>query len=232
MSAVTIDPATGCLVIGGAKVFPLGLSEAPAFDGQTRDGRNAWSEIASAGVNFVRSGLHDWSLAQIDAQIAAERARMDAAAAHHLYCWPRLGNGKRQVEFAETMPMSTYLVAFIVGPFQFTQAVDVDGIPLRVAAVPGRQHLTGFDDANVRADFRHVRQNVRREENSLAHLRQLNQQLADFNTGAWIKARGRLVQNQHLRIVGKSSGKAQTLLHAATQLIDHIFAAVRQIDQF
>src|SRR5438309_5206112 len=92
MSAVTIDPATGCLVIGGAKVFPLGLSEAPAFDGQTRDGRNAWSEIASAGVNFVRSGLHDWSLAQIDAQIAAERARMDAAAAHHLYCWPRLGN--------------------------------------------------------------------------------------------------------------------------------------------
>jgi puromycin-sensitive aminopeptidase len=55
-----------------------------------------------------------------------------------------LGNGKRQVEFAETMPMSTYLVAFIVGPFQFTQPVDVDGVPLRVAAVPGREHLTGF----------------------------------------------------------------------------------------
>ncbi len=92
MSSVTIDPATGCLVIGGAKVFPIGLSEAPASDGQTRDGRNAWAEVSSAGVNFVRSGLRTWNLQQIDAQIAAERARMDAAGAHGMYCWPRLGN--------------------------------------------------------------------------------------------------------------------------------------------
>src|SRR5437763_9095323 len=92
MSAVTIDSATGCLVIGGAKIFPIGLSEAPAPDGLTRDGRNAWAEVSSAGANFVRSGLHDWSLAQIDAQIAAEQARMDAAGAHGMYCWPRLGN--------------------------------------------------------------------------------------------------------------------------------------------
>src|SRR6266508_2253666 len=92
MSSVTIDPATGALVIGGAKVFPIGLSEAPASDGQTRDGRNAWAEVSSAGVNFVRSGLRTWNLRQIDAQIAAERARMDAAGAHGMYCWPRLGN--------------------------------------------------------------------------------------------------------------------------------------------
>ena len=92
MSAVSIDSATGCLVIGGAKVFPIGLSEAPAPDGTTRTGTNAWAEIASGGVNFVRSGLRQWSLPQIDAQIAAERARMDAAVAHGMYCWPRLGN--------------------------------------------------------------------------------------------------------------------------------------------
>jgi hypothetical protein len=61
-------------------------------DAQTRDGRNAWAEVASAGVNFVRSGLRAWSLQQIDAQIAAERARMDNAVAHGMYCWPRLGN--------------------------------------------------------------------------------------------------------------------------------------------
>jgi hypothetical protein len=88
---VPID-ATGCLVVGGRKVFPLGLSEAPPPDGQTRDGRNAWAEISSAGVNFIRSGLRTWSLPQIDAQIAAERARMDAAVARGMYCWPRLGN--------------------------------------------------------------------------------------------------------------------------------------------
>jgi hypothetical protein len=92
VGAVSLDPATGCLVIGGAKVFPVGLSEAPPPDGQTRDGRNAWAEVASAGVNFVRSGLRQWSLPQIDAQIAAERARMDAAVSHGMFCWPRLGN--------------------------------------------------------------------------------------------------------------------------------------------
>src|SRR6266508_4215982 len=95
MSSVTIDPATGCLVIGGAKVFPIGLSEAPASDGQTRDGRNAWAEVSSAGVNFVRSGLRTWNLQQIDAQIAAERARMDAAGAHGMYCWPRRARSRR-----------------------------------------------------------------------------------------------------------------------------------------
>jgi hypothetical protein len=92
VGAVSVDPATGCLVIGGARVFPVGLSEAPQPDGQTRSGRNAWVEIADAGVNFVRSGLREWSLPQIDAQIAAERARMDAAVSHGLFCWPRLGN--------------------------------------------------------------------------------------------------------------------------------------------
>jgi hypothetical protein len=92
MSAVTIDATTGCLVVGGAKLFVVGLSEAPASDGLTRDGRNAWAEISSAGVNLVRSGLRTWSLAQIDAQIAAERARMDATVACNMFCWPRLGN--------------------------------------------------------------------------------------------------------------------------------------------
>ncbi len=91
MSTVAID-ATGSLVIDGQKVFPIGLSEAPPLGGKTRDGRDAWAEVASAGANFVRTGLREWNLQQIDNQIAAERARMDAAAAHGLYCWPRLGN--------------------------------------------------------------------------------------------------------------------------------------------
>jgi hypothetical protein len=91
LSTVAID-ATGCLVIDGQKVFPIGLSEAPPLGGKTRDGRDAWAEVASAGANFIRTGLREWNLQQIDNQIAAERARMDAAAAHGLYCWPRLGN--------------------------------------------------------------------------------------------------------------------------------------------
>jgi puromycin-sensitive aminopeptidase len=55
-----------------------------------------------------------------------------------------LGNGKRQVTFAETMPMSTYLVAFIVGQFELTPAIDVSGVPLRIACTPGKIHLSHF----------------------------------------------------------------------------------------
>src|SRR5580658_5780310 len=43
-----------------------------------------------------------------------------------------LGNGQRTVSYKPTMVMSTYLVAFVVGPFEETPALDVDGVPLRV----------------------------------------------------------------------------------------------------
>ena len=52
--------------------------------------------------------------------------------------------GGRWVTFGRTMKMSTYLVAFIVGPLVTTEPVDVDGVPLRVAFVPGRERLTDF----------------------------------------------------------------------------------------
>ena len=53
-------------------------------------------------------------------------------------------DGTVAVRFADTMPMSSYLVAFVVGDLEATHPVDVDGIPLRVVHVPGRGHLTGF----------------------------------------------------------------------------------------
>lgn len=52
--------------------------------------------------------------------------------------------GRRRVRFAPTMPMSTYLVAFVVGEFDLTAARDVKGVALRIATPPGRSHLTGF----------------------------------------------------------------------------------------
>jgi len=55
-----------------------------------------------------------------------------------------LGIGKRRVRFAETMVMSTYLVAFIVGPLEATEPVDVAGTPLRLVHPPGKGHLTAF----------------------------------------------------------------------------------------
>jgi puromycin-sensitive aminopeptidase len=55
-----------------------------------------------------------------------------------------LNDGRREVRFAPTMKMSTYLVAFIVGPFEQTRTVDVNGVPLAVVHPPGKAHLTDF----------------------------------------------------------------------------------------
>jgi puromycin-sensitive aminopeptidase len=55
-----------------------------------------------------------------------------------------LGGGRRRITFEETMIMSTYLVAFVVGPFELTPTRQVDGTPIRIAAVPGRLPLTNF----------------------------------------------------------------------------------------
>jgi puromycin-sensitive aminopeptidase len=52
--------------------------------------------------------------------------------------------GKRTVVFAETMPMSTYLVAFIVGEFESSPVADVEGTPVRVWSPPGKRDLTAY----------------------------------------------------------------------------------------
>ncbi len=53
-------------------------------------------------------------------------------------------SGKYFVRFADTMIMSTYLVAFVVGRLEATEAVDVRGVPMRIVHVPGKGHLTAF----------------------------------------------------------------------------------------
>jgi puromycin-sensitive aminopeptidase len=55
-----------------------------------------------------------------------------------------LGDGRVRVRFAPTMPMSTYLAAFVVGPMEATDAVDVDGVPLRIVHQPGKGHLASY----------------------------------------------------------------------------------------
>jgi len=54
------------------------------------------------------------------------------------------GTGRKEVVFADSIKMSTYLVAFIVGEFEATEAVMAAGAPLRVCAVPGKKLLTRF----------------------------------------------------------------------------------------
>src|SRR5262249_15890363 len=56
----------------------------------------------------------------------------------------KLENGKKVIRFADTIPMSTYLVAFIVGELETTDPVKVGRTPLRIWCVPGKKRLAAF----------------------------------------------------------------------------------------
>lgn len=55
-----------------------------------------------------------------------------------------LDDGKVRVTFGDTMKMSTYLVAFVVGPLEATEPVDVGGTPVRIVHPIGKGHLTAW----------------------------------------------------------------------------------------
>ena len=56
----------------------------------------------------------------------------------------RLEGGKKIVQFGDTIRMSTYLVAFIVGTIEATKPVAVGRTPLRIWCVPGKSRLAKF----------------------------------------------------------------------------------------
>jgi puromycin-sensitive aminopeptidase len=62
--------------------------------------------------------------------------------------------GKKVVRFADTITMSTYLVAFIVGQMEATLPVFVGKTPLRLWTVPGKQALTPFGQEIATASLR------------------------------------------------------------------------------
>ena len=49
-----------------------------------------------------------------------------------------LGDGRVRIRFADTMKMSTYLAAWVVGPLELSEPVDARGVPIRVVHVPGQ----------------------------------------------------------------------------------------------
>jgi puromycin-sensitive aminopeptidase len=56
----------------------------------------------------------------------------------------RSENGKTALRFADTMKMSTYLVAFVVGRLEATPPTMVGRAPLRLWCVPGKTRLAAF----------------------------------------------------------------------------------------
>ncbi|HLW71250.1 MAG TPA: M1 family metallopeptidase [Candidatus Binataceae bacterium] len=96
---------------------------------EATDARRAfpcWDEPALKAVYSVTLIVDEGLSALSNAGIASERA---------------LGGGKKEVVFKDTIKMSTYLLAFIVGEFEATAPIDA-GTPLRVVHVPGKRALT------------------------------------------------------------------------------------------
>jgi len=52
--------------------------------------------------------------------------------------------GKKLVEFGRTMKMSTYIVAYVIGEFEVTDPIVVNGTEIRAYCVPGKKHLTTY----------------------------------------------------------------------------------------
>jgi puromycin-sensitive aminopeptidase len=59
----------------------------------------------------------------------------------------RTENGKKAVRFADTIPMPTYLVAYIVGNLEATAPTMIGKTPLHVWCVPGKRRLAAFGQA-------------------------------------------------------------------------------------
>jgi len=56
----------------------------------------------------------------------------------------RVAGRRKSVTFADSMKMSTYLVAFIVGELEATEAIPVGPAAVRVWCVPGKRRLAAF----------------------------------------------------------------------------------------
>jgi puromycin-sensitive aminopeptidase len=60
-----------------------------------------------------------------------------------------VGDGRVEFQFDKTMKMSTYLLAFIAGPFEATEPQVVRGTPIRIVVPRGNVHLTDIAMANA-----------------------------------------------------------------------------------
>jgi hypothetical protein len=92
-SAVTRLDRHGTVLVDGRKVFPIVLAKGPPRRGTTPAGVDALSEVAAAGVNFLKVGPA--SGAWPDAETADAIAWNREAAARGLYTWINLSTLSR-----------------------------------------------------------------------------------------------------------------------------------------
>ena len=150
---VTIDPATERMILGGE--FAAGdasircsfrgvfdenlvgfyLSRFTDGDGVDRKLGTTQFEATHARKAFPCWDEPAWK-ATFDLQLAIDAGHQAVANSAEI-SRETLDDGRLLLSFATTMKMSTYLVAFVVGPLDITDPLDVDGVPLRVVSISG-----------------------------------------------------------------------------------------------
>jgi puromycin-sensitive aminopeptidase len=111
------------------KTFTIATTQFEATD--ARRALPCWDEPALKAVFKVTLVVDENLTALSNAGVASERS---------------IGGGKKEVVFKDTIRMSTYLLAFIVGEFEASTATDA-GTPLRVVHVPGKRNLASYAQA-------------------------------------------------------------------------------------
>ena len=109
------------------QVHALAATQFEAVD--ARRAFPCWDEPAAKAVFAVTLVVPDGYAAVSNTAVAAERPA---------------GPGRRAVSFADTIRMSTYLVAFFAGELEATEPVIVGKTPLRIWCVPGKRRLARF----------------------------------------------------------------------------------------
>ena len=110
---VTIDGATGSLVVGGKKFFPIGLSNPPPPGSKTPNGVDGLKEVRGNGVNFVRTGIQDWAIGGADSNISKQQGLHKSISDSGLFHWLWLGTvpNFRGTSVADSTSMLTKLVS-------------------------------------------------------------------------------------------------------------------------
>jgi len=82
------------------------------------------------------------------------------------------------------------------------------------------------------AQLRQLRQNMRADDDSLPQRLELFQNFLHLHPCAWVKAGGRLVQEEYLRVMYQRPRQAKPLLHPAREGIHIRVGLVGQADKF
>lgn len=131
----------------------------------------------------------------------------------------KLDDGRVRFEFTETMKMSTYLLAFIVGPFEATEPVMAGSTPVRIIVPKGNLHLTGLALDNAVFCFEYLSDyyGIPYPERKLDHVA-----IPDFAAGAMENVG--LITYRDAYLVLDEAKASQSELQACLDVIGHEIA--------